>query len=697
MAKIKTKKELINFAKNLGINVSNKSLNEIGETAINMLSESLQENHITDYIAVNKENRKIEKNIEEIKNVLAYDDPKGCCVLYSYYCVDEDGYFNSENVVLFVGTKEQCEEYLKEGTLGSVVVSHKSERIKAMVDEFIANQKKEEDFINTIELCDEDEANEALKAINSGFIVCDSIEEVNKALFGESDDINDIDITNIKEEKAMETTVTNNNNTTSQEEITMRTLPIATTDIRIIHCVQGILIDSAKVGISEQEVLRIVQGILIDAPKLGLDNNAIIKNITETFKNMINKEEETMEPETDNTQATINNVTEVKEECPMMTLEELVNALANNQKVQDAGYIDKDTLRDILNNTFNMGFNNRATRKEMVTAVIAMHKDSLRVDDEIAYGNMESEFDKDKVNELVKETTQELDELNRLSESTKNENHFRNPMIPKNVPIDNNVSFRSPLIPNESTHQVICTDHAYYDNEFIAFKGNEEQCEEYASIHNCIDGETGIASYKVESLEETNTQEITEADIEADDKEQIEIHELMHNYQVPTIEDVWNQKTAEKVLAKIIETAKKNNYICFISCHMVKSAIREVLIGKPTKEVIILNNSYEVIENTFTEEQDKLVAEFKDKFANDYLIKNEKGTGYTIKSVGMAWYYKKVVYRFQNKERKLTVNYIVDFKAKTVSRIGSKLPPVTLDNKAFKILDDTCTFVRVCK
>lgn len=679
MAKIKNQKELINFAKNLGIDVSNKSLKEIGESAINVLSESLQENHITDYIAVNKENRKIKKNIEEINNVLAYDDPKGCCVLYTSYGEDIN---DSLDTVFFVGTKEQCEEYVKEGSLGDIVVSHKSDRIKAMVDEFIANQnKKEEETMETT-------TNTATETVKEEI----TMKKNNITTINHNE--------TIKEKCAMETTNTtvtnNNNNTTSQEEITMRTLPIATTDTRIIHCVQGILIDSAKVGISEQEVLRMVQGILIDAPKLGLDNNEIIKKITETFKNMINKEEET-----DNTQATINNVTEVKEECLMMTLEELVNALANNQKVQDAGYIDKDTLRDILNNkeTFNMGFNNRATRKEMVAVVMRMYKDSLRVADEIAYGNMESEFDsvKDKVNELVKETTQELDELNRLSQSTKDENHFRNPMIPKNVPIDNNVSFRSPLIPNESTHQVICTDHAYYDDEFIAFKGTEEQCEEYADIHNYIDDETGIASYKVESLEETNTQEITEADIEADDKEQIEIHELMHNYQVPTIEDVWNQKTAEKVLIKILETAKKNNYICFISCHMVKSIIREVLIGKPTKEVIKLNNSYEVIENTFTNDQDKFVNDFIDKFANDYLIKNEKGTGYTIRAVGMAWYYKKVVYKFQNKERKLTAKYEVDFKTKTVTRIGSKLPPVTLDNAAFKILDDICTFVRVCK
>lgn len=135
--------------------------------------------------------------------------------------------------------------------------------------------KKEEsmmDFLNNIELCNSYEV-EAILKVTDSFKVYDSVEEL-------TEDI-------LSDDKAA-------TNTIDKEEITMRTLPIATTDTRIIHCVQGILIDSAKVGVSEQEVLRMVQGILIDAPKLGLDNNAIIKEIEETFKNMINKEEITM-------------------------------------------------------------------------------------------------------------------------------------------------------------------------------------------------------------------------------------------------------------------------------------------------------------------------------------------------------------------------------------------------------------------
>ena len=70
------------------------------------------------------------------------------------------------------------------------------------------------------------------------------------------------------------------------------------------------------------------------------------------------------------------------------TLEELVQVLTDNQKVQDAEYIKKDDLRVILNQQFELGFNNRATRTEMIDTVMAMYKDSLDIADEIAYGNI---------------------------------------------------------------------------------------------------------------------------------------------------------------------------------------------------------------------------------------------------------------------------------------------------------------------
>lgn len=84
-----------------------------------------------------------------------------------------------------------------------------------------------------------------------------------------------------------------------------------------------------------------------------------------------------------------------KEETTMKTqreiLEELVTRVIEAERPQDAGYIKRDDLREVMNQEFEMGFNNRTTREHMVEVLMAMYKDQLRVDDEVAYGNVETE------------------------------------------------------------------------------------------------------------------------------------------------------------------------------------------------------------------------------------------------------------------------------------------------------------------
>lgn len=113
------------------------------------------------------------------------------------------------------------------------------------------------------------------------------------------------------------------------------------------------------------------------------------KEIREAYK--IAKEGITMKNNTNNVE-TNNSATVVKEETTMktreFTLEELVQVLTDNQKVQDAEYIKKDNLKVILNEQFGLSFSNKNTRTEMVDTVMAMYKDSSRVADEIAYGNV---------------------------------------------------------------------------------------------------------------------------------------------------------------------------------------------------------------------------------------------------------------------------------------------------------------------
>jgi hypothetical protein len=50
------------------------------------------------------------------------------------------------------------------------------------------------------------------------------------------------------------------------------------------------------------------------------------------------------------------------------------------------------------------------------------------------------------------------------------------------------------------THEVVATDHAYYGEQFTAFEGNKEQCEEYAEANKGINegGDANLVTYKVQ-------------------------------------------------------------------------------------------------------------------------------------------------------------------------------------------------------
>ena len=136
-----------------------------------------------------------------------------------------------------------------------------------------------------------------------------------------------------------------------------------------------------------------IRNIIKKLVNLGFSEDKLMmmteKEIREAYK--IAKEGITMKNNTNNVE-TNNSATVVKEETTMktreFTLEELVQVLTDNQKVQDAEYIKKDNLKVILNEQFGLSFSNKNTRTEMVDIVMAMYKDSLRVADEIAYGNV---------------------------------------------------------------------------------------------------------------------------------------------------------------------------------------------------------------------------------------------------------------------------------------------------------------------
>ena len=66
---------------------------------------------------------------------------------------------------------------------------------------------------------------------------------------------------------------------------------------------------------------------------------------------------------------------------------EIMGALKASPKTTDKGYLDKKTLRKALE-SFEFGFNNRTTRKEMVQCLANFIKEQQDIADEISYGNI---------------------------------------------------------------------------------------------------------------------------------------------------------------------------------------------------------------------------------------------------------------------------------------------------------------------
>ena len=185
----------------------------------------------------------------------------------------------------------------------------------------------------------------------------------------------------------------------------------------------------------------------------------------------IEKEESTMKNNI-NTTATNNSTTSVVKE--KMTMEALVKRITENKKVHDKGYIDRPTLKTIMNEQFGFNFSNRSTRTEMVEALMNKYKDSLRVENED--------------NSVKEETTMKNTEA---------------------VP---------------ATHQVICIDHAYYDDEYIAFTGTQEECNDYIERHFTEeDARLGLCSYTIHPVHA-----VTKVNNPAPDDAKVLTYRLMH-------------------------------------------------------------------------------------------------------------------------------------------------------------------------
>ena len=184
----------------------------------------------------------------------------------------------------------------------------------------------------------------------------------------------------------------------------------------------------------------------------------------------VEKEEDIMTNNA-NTTETNNSATVEKEE---FTMKELVKRITENKKVHDKSYIDRPTLKTIMNEQFGFNFSNRSTRTEMVEALMNKYKDSLKVENE----------DNSVKEEMTMKKTEDI----------------------------------------PATHQVICIDHAYYDDEFVAFAGTQEECNDYIDRHFTEeDARLGLCSYTIHPVPA-----VTKVNNPAPDDAKVLTYRLMH-------------------------------------------------------------------------------------------------------------------------------------------------------------------------
>lgn len=146
----------------------------------------------------------------------------------------------------------------------------------------------------------------------------------------------------------------------------------------------------------------------------------------------------------------------------------------------------------------------------------------------------------------------------------------------------------------------------------------------------------------------------------------------------------WTPEAATHVLKRCVAQASTNNKKDFISMHMVRSIVLEMMFGKQLVEYVnkekVVNFSKET-----TPREWQLASDFCNRFFNRYLHLY-KG-GFIINSEAMCWAYKHVAYGITVKGYKVVYDLFWDTK-QMVRRDTRQVFDLT--DEVFKKLDTTC-------
>lgn len=225
------------------------------------------------------------------------------------------------------------------------------------------------------------------------------------------------------------------------------------------------------------------------------------------------------------------------------------------------------------------------------------------------------------------------------------------------------------------THQVICTDHGYYDTEYVALKGTAEQCEEYVEDNKgAYDGMGGLT----------------------DSLASYEVIPVAAEYN--TIE--YSKEVAADILKRVILIANNNASHNVISDWMLTSAIAEIVTGHPLKGKDD-NGKWTEFYKTFTDEQKENIKALRVQFLRNngfkpIFNKDKKATSYIIPAKLLVygrhvWLNAACVYHFISKNSTKPIVYHVSLNG--VKRVDTGVI-TPLDDAGYAKLDSTCKFIQ---
>lgn len=366
-------------------------------------------------------------------------------------------------------------------------------------------------------------------------------------------------------------------------------------------------------------------------------------------------------------------------------------------KVQDEGYVTKEELADILSQLTGFVHGKRKTRKEMVAEL-----------EGIIHAHSKDVFDNGTDEEKTEFVEQGMEALqaagiggdteygvDKMPEETDIEYDSNNEEEKEMNEIGNIIAMA------ELTQEEIRERYVDVKEKIDAVNASMELMKKYkynplimdkiCAVLQKINGISYSWVGAAAALDETY-ERLNEEAMHLDIKYWAIVDEAKAPEEVitPVLYADWNEKNALAVLRLVLKSADENDWKKdYISKYMLESHVRFVLFGRQSK----FKDCDMWIENSFTDDEQRRVDNFIEKFVERYLPKMHGQKGYVITSEVISIHNKgrRLVYRYRSNSGRLQ-DYVVDYANKAMVYNGKSIP---LTKEVYQKLDDTCELFKV--